>query len=715
VTARARPLSLASLLLAACALAAAGAQATGRSWPLVAAPVLLAGAWPLLARATPGEPSALKLVLFSGLLSPVWLAVLLYGWEWLLPTRQAWAASFACCALPALAGAPRRVRWERPGRAVWVGLAAAALAAAGIGALLLGLGNGPRLLHEGALFHAGLAQALERGHPWEHPWLAGTPFPVPPAYPWLGRVVSVALGVPTTTALAGCAVLALATSCVSAQLAGAVVWRSAAAGAWVVPLACLAGNALGGWSPTAAGVRSGWLDELARGAPGTEPGELLYGLALFFRPAPAAPACAFALGAWTAAAHALRHGRGPWVGLVALLTVAAGLLHPWIGLATWTSILLVALAHPGERAVRQRVSVALAFAALPVLASWRTFGSGADGALPEPARLARALLGQASLLALPAALALGDAWRRRADEGHERGRRTVLLLFVSAAVALGSLAFAAGAAGPDLIALLPFPLALLAAGGLLEVPPGAGRSRARRVFVLAAGAALAFGGLRASAHACAAHLRFASVEEPALERGRFLCPEFAPAERTRGDGLLSPTVVSTPAQIEDARAVRRRHLALAYEWLRAAARAAPGERPILVRAIGPPDPEGRDPDPATLYADLPLWVDRAGGLAFGHPRWRPRAEGVHGLYSLPQHWDPAFARELEQLGRPVWFLVEERDRELSQPRGPAAPFRGIDLRLERYGARRVHVVGTVAVYRLDPPPAASQGGTAAGR
>ena len=709
MTARAR------VLLAACALAAAWAHGTGRSWPILTAPILLGAAWPLLASATPAEPSALKLALFSLLLSPVWLAVLLHGWEWLLPTRAAWVASYASCALPPLGCARRRARWERPGRAAWASLAAAGLASTAIGALLLALDNGPRLLHEDALFHAGLAQALERGRPWEHPWLAGTPFPAPLAYPWLGRVVSVALGVPTATALAASAALALAAGCVSVYLVAALLWRSTAAGACVVPLACLAGNALGGCCLWGASAREGWLSELARAAPGTEPGDLLYGLALFFRPAPAALAAAFALAAWTAAAHALRHGRRPWVGLAALLTSIAGLLHIWIGLATWTAILAVAIAHPGERAVRPRVLVSLAFAALPVLASWRLFGTGIEAAGPGPARLARALVGQASLLALPAALSLGDARTSRGDVGADRGRRTVLALLVAAVLALGTLAFAAGAAGPELLALVPFPLAVLAAGGLFGAR--AGPSGARRALVLAAGAALAFGGLRASAHALAAHARFARTGERALERGRFLSPEVMPSERTRGDGLLSETVVSTPAEIEDAREVRRRHLALAYDWLRERARAAGDERPVLVRAIGPPDPEARNPDPAALYADLPLWVDSAGALALDHPRWRGRADGVQRLYAQPQHWDPAFPRELEQLGRPAYFLVEERDRELTQPHGERRAFRGIDLRLERYGARRVHVEGTVAVYRLDPPvpSAASQGGTAIGR
>ena len=108
------------------------------------------------------------------------------------------------------------------------------------------------------------------------------------------------------------------------------------------------------------------------------------------------------------------------------------------------------------------------------------------------------------------------------------------------------------------------------------------------------------------------------------------------------------------------------------------------------------------PDPLTLYADLPLWVDRHGEHATRSSRWSPRQQRIADLYGDPGKWDMRLMTEFESLGRAAIFLVEEQDRAATYPRGTWKPFRGIDLRLERLGCERVHVEGTLAVYLFRP-------------
>jgi hypothetical protein len=186
--------------------------------------------------------------------------------------------------------------------------------------------------------------------------------------------------------------------------------------------------------------------------------------------------------------------------------------------------------------------------------------------------------------------------------------------------------------------------------------------------------------------------------------GGELAPAY-PSERTHpGTGLLDPRVWAPPAEVSRAELVRRRHRGLAYAWLRAH-RDSLGADAVLWRSLGVRGDRSRGDlglHLAPLYCGLPLWCDTAQASAGGSPRWEPRRKRMRELFELPAAPDPHSLRELERLGRPAVFLVEEFDREATHPRGKWLPFRGVDIDLARLGAERVHVVGTVAIYLWTP-------------
>lgn len=689
---------LAGVLAALAILCAARGAA-----PTSAAAVLLVfgAGYPWLVRWSPVEPSPLKVALYAGLLSPLVVGLALFLFELALPTAQAWRATWGVVAASQLLALGRRpCKFEPLGKAAWASVALALALGGTVAWLLFGGQNAPRLVHDGALFQAGVAQAMERGLPWENPWFAGAPLPVVPAHPFLVRVVSEALGTTTPGALALLACVAPVATCVALYLLAAPLYREPKRVVLAAPIALLAVNALGGLLPLRGEPGETWAGDLARLGLGQTSGGVLYGLAAFVRPGSAAIGTAYAVATLSAAAHGLRHGRRPWVGLTVLLALATTLVHPWLGFATAGAVLAVALAHPGAPGVRGRLVTALAFAALPALFVLRTFGlEVAPSAAPAAPFMPTAV----SALGLQAVLALGlvgGRWLGAGGPGDERGRATILALVVAAGAAALAFAVVAGPGRADLVHLAALVAGVLAAGGAVDA---LGRGGGPRLAAGAVGLALVLGAARADAHALGVHRELSTRRERTLEEGRRIVPQFVEAARTFGDGLLPGNVVATPAQARDAAEVRRRHLALAYRWLREEL-PREGARPILVRAPAEADPAAVDPDPAALYAHLPLWVDRE-ALAFGAPRWEIRHERMRRLYSDPQYFEPAFMKEFEALARPVVFLVEERDRERTVPRGAWRPFRGIDVRLERHGAQRVHVEGTVALYLWRPSTA----------
>ncbi len=130
-----------------------------------------------------------------------------------------------------------------------------------------------------------------------------------------------------------------------------------------------------------------------------------------------------------------------------------------------------------------------------------------------------------------------------------------------------------------------------------------------------------------------------------------------------------------------------------------------GTDAVLLRSLGGVGDRGRgelELHLAPLYADLPLWCDQSEASGGGSGRFPVRRERVGGLFEERGHFDPNALRELVHLDRPAVMLVEEADRDTTQPGGKQGTFRGVDLDLERLGAKRVHVIGTIAVYHWRP-------------
>ena len=77
------------------------------------------------------------------------------------------------------------------------------------------------------------------------------------------------------------------------------------------------------------------------------------------RVGPGAPALALAAAAWMCAAHALRHGQRPWVGLCGLLHALSAFIDPCLGLAAALATGAAALVHPGIARVRASLCLAI--------------------------------------------------------------------------------------------------------------------------------------------------------------------------------------------------------------------------------------------------------------------------------------------------------------------------------------------------------------------
>jgi len=179
-------------------------------------------------------------------------------------------------------------------------------------------------------------------------------------------------------------------------------------------------------------------------------------------------------------------------------------------------------------------------------------------------------------------------------------------------------------------------------------------------------------------------------------------PGFPSEEDLPGTGLVSQDIMVAPHEVDEAWLVRRRHRGLAYRWIRENLEEELGTDAVLWRSLAGGGDRGIGPARvhlAPLYAGLPLWCDTTAMSV--SDRHEPRREHVRGMFEVRGVYDPHSLHELEHLERPAVFLVEEADREATY-RGPYRQYRGVDVELERLGARRVHVVGTVAVYHWRP-------------
>jgi len=676
-TASARPPLLAAAFFAICAalgaLACAGVLPSALL-PWTAGPILFLGAGlPVLLRWSPVEASPLKLLLLGSLLSPVVLALLFLAARAWLPSEQVWTAMMACAGVLQLAAIGRRTRFARLGRAAWITCGLTVMLACVLAWLLFD-GNAPRLLHEGAAWHVGVVQSLERSWPAENPWLAATPLPTQPSFDILLLVVSRSLDITPSLGLGVLAVWAAATVPLTLYLLAAPLWSDGPRVLLAVLLGLFAWNALGallaGWPGEFRVVRAeDWGAALAAGTPGAERGQVLYGLGAFVRVGPLGCALAYALAGWLAAAHALRHGRRPWVGLSGLLHGVALLLSPAVGmaagLATATTALLVACPR-----ARLRLPLTVALWAMPAFWVWTRFGARAVPAGPLVGVSWLALGLAAGLLVLATGGLLSRPAREHLQGPGARAIATLLVLATLIAWVSPYVLPEAAREGAGLQRLGSFALAVLAAGGLMELCTAAGKTRALGIslaLVVLGGGALATG------HGLAAHRAFARARLPIREHGSALI--YVPAGEAQDLGR-------------------------AYTWLHAWVQARPEEAagpPILVREVD--SAFGRyggnfTPHFAGLYADLPMWCERRPDLAAGNSRWSSRHERVQGVYRSRKAADPLFLRELQLLGRSAVFVVEQVDRD--KTRG------AVDGRLLRGGARLLHVEGEVSLYLYSP-------------
>lgn len=673
---------------------------------VLSAPILLGGAaYPVLLRATPVEPSALKLLLFAGLGSPLVLLCLATLARVYLPQREALGSAFLAVAFLQPLALGRPLRCERLGGAAWLTLLVSALLCWYLSWLLFSEPGGARQLAAGALRNGGMAQGLLRSGSPENPWLAATPARWASAYHGLIALVSASMEIDVLRAQAGLTIVAAAWLPLALYLLAAPLWGRAIPCVLAAPMALLGWNAaagLRGFIGPAGGSTDRWADRLALLTPGAEAGAVPYGLSIFVGMGPEPWALTLAVSAWMAGAHALRHGQRPWPGLCACLHLGAIAVDPRLGVVAGVTTLLAYLALlvlPLRRAPVARMGGAWLVILLGGFGLVRLLPAGSTQ-YPEPAPwdaypggVGPAILLAATPLLFLALVAL-VAWKPPADEQElagesSPGRGTVALLVVFAVglpglgaahefLGVGNAEQVARPAG-DALRLASFALAVLAAGGLGRLFAG---GTLARVVAAALTLGLGFGALRVGLHAHAAHHSLAKIAGPLVERGMGLdLRSPGPADRAFSEGLSK--VRATPAWREG--------------------------QPLLLCTLdaGVPVERSADgqrswPQLAGLVADLPLYVERDRAVDFGRKEGRKRAERWASIHNVRKGLAPSFAAELRALGRPVLILLREADRKRSAI-GKAGSPRGLELDFVRLGATVLERDEELTILLLDGP------------
>ena len=636
--------------------------------PWLAGPAVLATLTTLalgpLVRWTPGPADPWKLAAFTLVLSPV-LAAAIFGLaRWCLQAVHAdpaiahgFTALAAACLHLLLLG--RSVRAPGAPRGALAALLLGLLLSAAVGFLLL-RGNEPRLVFPG-IERAGVAAALERSLPPEHPWLAGEAWD----RVWSGDLLALStaksLHLAPTRAHALLSVLAALLTPAFLFLLASSLWRDARRAVAGLLLALCAACL-----------------PLASGAPAWSV------LALFLEPGPSNLALVLSLAGLFAASHALRRGERPWVGLCGLshgLALVLDLTSAWPA-ALSTALATCSPACPAR--VRPRVLLALVLAALPSLVQAR---------LLEPALAASGALDPASvalgtwpwlLLALVSAL--------RAVPAVEPERRVVLHLSLAAAVS----GLAAASYGGPWTAVEPASaLGLFACGWLAPGPLGAvftgfsseaSLSRAARRFGIAWLAA------------CAGLGSFG----PWVLRGEWTA---ARAAAGRDEPLCAERAQGLEPGGSDAAA---KDLREALAFLRTEPQLAEDRAVLLACPVHNPYRTTRDLPQLALAAATPLalYGDSRGVVNERHPAFLPRLEELLLLFRREQDLDPTLFPRLERLGaRAAVLLLREED---------VAFVPGVVAKLELLGFARWRGFGTVALY-LGPRAAHGRYGISAAK
>lgn len=704
-----RPTALSAEFLAICAGLAAVAHA-GRADPTVlrwtaAVVVFLGAGFPILLRWTPREPSVLKLLVFSSLLSVPLVALVGAMAHAAVGSALGWPVTFGFLALLQVGCMGRSIRIDSAGRAAVAVFALTLLLAAGWIWLLVGQGNGIRMEAEGAMWQAGVARGFLRGAGLENPWLAGTVLEHHPGPAALVAAVAGALRMAPTMASALLSIWCVVLVPLLLYLLAAPLWKEWRRTLLASVLGLVGWNAWGGL-----GLGGGRLDALT----GLESGAgnawrathaalstvgpfhaLHFGGSLFLPGEGGALGLVFVLGAWLAAAHALRNGRRPWVGLAALCHGVALCLHPLLGgcAVLATGFCAAVARRPG----RKRVLFSLGFAVLPGVFFASRFGM-ALRPHPEGAHisgsLASVLVASLPLVLACAGLVSRGTGAEAGTEAERRDRRLLLgWLILCVLLPMAAVEFAPRWAGPVLGRCASLVLGILAAGGLVSAWDRGGPWRLAAVIL---SMVMFGGGGRAAARSGVALVAWARHEVPVLEEGVHVAPAFPSEAEAPGDGTTSKIVVSSRAEQAAARGARRRQLAEAYRWLREDFPLRDRD-PILVLAVGAPARGRVLPNPATLYADMPLWVDRWPASAPRSSRWQPRHTAIQAVFHESDGVTPKRLAELHTLGRPVVFLVTEENREQTR--------QFIERELTRSGALECLRVGTVALLCWSPTEA----------
>ncbi len=708
------PLALGgAALLALGALAAAGSAPRGLLAPAALYLLLGGAAWPIVVVSSRVVASWLKLGLVSWLLAPVFcLAV------W-LPLRAgplggeaagdtALALLLGLFAGVQLLGLGRRLRLERPGWASLFALLLGLLFALLVGAWVLAE-NAPRVSYHG-LLHSGVLLATERAVPPTNPWLAGEPL----AYYWvwhgLGALIARAFALAPTQALAWTNLWAAAALPLALQLTAAVLWRSG-----VRELAAVAGalfglGALSGWvwllsgAPfTAPGASLELLAEMGRGLPRGADGAPLWDPRLVFAASkfgnlnsyPAA--LALSVGAWMAAAHALRHGERPWGLCTALLHGGATLINPLVGLVTLLPTAAALLFWPKDAGKRLSLAILIGVFLAPAL--WlvgearSAYADEAVSFAPSAAAWSAGLWPVAPLVA--AALgALGFLFfGARALPAGEPRRAVVLLLAIGA---FGPLVLHGLVQLPydnqyKLVRLAAWPLGLLAGAGLVELIAAGG---ARRWLGAGLAALTAIGALANQVHGTRLYLAFARVSLPLEEGPLELLPVGGPTHPWTvadihvlgAERLGGPDVAAAYAFLRRSPAVRAANPVLLLDAFEPVGhRYGTGEaaRPFVERA-------NLQAHEAAAFAALDLWFDRPSQvLSARAPQLERRGAAVFELLRDPAGWSEGHRVALERSGRAAVVLVSVRDRLQTE---------GLESKLYRFGFAPVWRRGSASLH-----------------
>ncbi len=639
--------------------------------------------WPLalIARMAPSEPAVLKSLTLTLLLAPVGAAAFYTLAHLAVDSRTAVLLTLLAAAAMQWPARGQRLALMAMGPGAKAAACLAVVCAMLCAALLL-RGNASRVSYHG-LLHSALVQAVGRQVPPQNPFFAGADLSYYWFYHAMGACIAGACRLAPTLALAAINVWAAFTMPLALYFWCAPLLGRARRELCATLLAIFGLNALGGilWlmhgMPWQAPAEPMELLGVLRGGVGAWDARLAFAFSKFANLSSYPASLTLLIGANLCAAHALRHGRRPWVGMCACLHGATLLVNPITGGIGAAATVLAALGF-GYPKARLRLPLLIALWCLPGL--WLTLqasagygGSVAQLVVPDGAKLWGVLAPLLPLIVAASFLLLRFGPAARAERAAEHAASQATLDGESAQsrnlkpawaqlciAALVPLTLAPLVELPysneyKLIRLSAVPLAILAAGGLALALERGGMLRwVGRLTILVLGVgSLASAGLGLRSYAA-----FARIELPLSEQGGVLLP------------IAEPGSAPNPAQ----------DLARAYAWLqRTTSQASLG--PVLIANTpgGQTEAFGSAASPhrftlpgvgrnlqgheAPVFAGLDLYADRPSQvLSDSTPMLRERLIDLAGLYGDPSPWPAPAVQRLKQLQRDVLVLITAADR-----------------------------------------------------